>query len=62
MLATYAMAYGATYAYRLHYIANLICAWLVAVHFSEHSLSISGLTHMLESPDEDDHRDLKKRP
>jgi len=33
-LAVYAALYGMTYAYRLHYIANIIALWLVLLHFS----------------------------
>lgn len=33
-LAVYAAAYGMTFAYRLHYIANIIALWLVLIHFS----------------------------
>jgi hypothetical protein len=33
-LAVYAAVYGMTYAYRLHYIANIIALWLVLLHFS----------------------------
>ena len=32
-LAVYASMYGMTYAYRLHYIANIIALWLVCLHF-----------------------------
>ncbi|KAJ9614518.1 GPI inositol deacylase [Cladophialophora chaetospira] len=34
VLAVYAALYGMTYAYRLHYIANIIALWLVLLHFS----------------------------
>ena len=33
VLAVYASMYGMTYAYRLHYIANIIALWLVCLHF-----------------------------
>ena len=33
VLAVYAALYGMTYAYRLHYIANIIALWLVVLHF-----------------------------
>jgi len=35
-LAVYAALYGMTYAYRLHYIANIIALWLVLLHFSSY--------------------------
>ncbi|KKY23139.1 putative gpi inositol-deacylase [Diplodia seriata] len=37
-LAGYAAVYGVTYAYRLHHIANILCAWLVVIHLSSTSL------------------------
>lgn len=33
-LAVYAAVYGMTFAYRLHYIANIIALWLVIIHLS----------------------------
>jgi hypothetical protein len=33
VLAVYAALYGMTFAYRLHYIANIIALWLVVLHF-----------------------------
>lgn len=33
ILAVYAAVFGMTYAYRLHYIANIIALWLVGLHF-----------------------------
>lgn len=33
-LAVYSAVYGMTFAYRLHYIANIIALWLVLIHFS----------------------------
>lgn len=35
-LAVYSALYGMTYAYRLHYIANIIALWLVLLHFSSY--------------------------
>ncbi|KAJ4364650.1 GPI inositol deacylase [Neocucurbitaria cava] len=32
-IGAYAAVYGVTYAYVLHQLANILCAWLVAVHF-----------------------------
>jgi glycosylphosphatidylinositol deacylase len=32
-IGTYAAVYGVTYAYVLHHLANVLCAWLVAIHF-----------------------------
>lgn len=36
--------YGVTYAYLLHHIANIVVAWLVAVHFFINGFSIPSLT------------------
>ena len=60
-LAVYAAVYGVTYAYLLHFIVNIVCAWLVGVHFSSGSFSFSGITQMLES-NADEVQDVKKRP
>lgn len=32
-IGAYAAVYGVTYAYVLHHLANILCAWLVAIHF-----------------------------
>lgn len=39
-LAVYAALYGMTYAYRLHYIANIIALWLVLLHFASYQRRI----------------------
>lgn len=59
-LAVYAAIYGVTYAYLLHHLVNMVCFWLVAVHFSGSSFSLSGLSQMLEC--EEQEGDVKKRP
>ncbi|MCJ1351783.1 MAG: GPI inositol deacylase [Icmadophila ericetorum] len=59
-LAALSAIYGVTYAYLLHHLANVVCLWLVAVHFSSTSFSISGLSQILEGDDDDGH--VKKRP
>ena len=45
-IAIYAAVYGVTYAYMLHYLINFVAAWLVAIHSSTSSWSISGLNLM----------------
>ncbi|KAK4936441.1 GPI inositol deacylase [Elasticomyces elasticus] len=40
-LAVYSALYGMTYAYRLHYIANIIALWLVLLHFSNYQRRIT---------------------
>lgn len=62
ILAIYAAVYGVTYAYALHHIVNLVCAWLVAVHFSSSEVSLQGLSQILDGVDEGDERGAKKRP
>lgn len=62
VLAVYAGVYGVTYAYALHHIVNMICAWLVAVHFSSSEMSLRGLSQILEGVDDGDDRGAKKRP
>ncbi|KAI9816181.1 MAG: GPI inositol deacylase [Pycnora praestabilis] len=59
-LAVYAGVYGVTYAYLLHHLVNLVAAWLVAIHISSSSFSLSGLSDMLQAHDEE--ADPKKRP
>lgn len=39
-IAAYAAVYGVTYAYVLHHLANILCAWLVGIH-----VDASGLSH-----------------
>lgn len=38
LLAVYSAVFGMTYAYRLHYIANIIALWLVILHFVAHRI------------------------
>ena len=59
-LAVYAAVYGVTYAYLLHHLANIVAAWLVAVHFSGHNFSLSSLSQILEVGDGEG--DVKKQP
>lgn len=58
--AAYAAIYGVTYAYVLHHVANIICAWLVAIHFDASSLSVKRIGRVLECMDPDSN--VKKRP
>ncbi|KAF2771832.1 PGAP1-domain-containing protein [Teratosphaeria nubilosa] len=39
--ALYAAVYGVTYAYRLHHLANGLCAWLFVIHLSAGPLSLA---------------------
>ncbi len=53
-----------TYAYGMHHIANGVCAWLVAVHFSNSEFNLQGVKQLLEGVggDDVDERGAKKRP
>ncbi|KAJ4288991.1 GPI inositol deacylase [Kalmusia sp. IMI 367209] len=59
-IAAYAAMYGVTYAYVLHHLANILCAWLVAIHFDRSSLSVKRIGSILDTMDPDS--DIKKRP
>ncbi len=48
-LALYAAIYGVTYAYRLHYLVNAICAWLVLLHLSSGPFSLARLAQLVPS-------------
>jgi hypothetical protein len=52
-IGSYAAVYGVTYAYVLHHLANILCAWLVVVHFDVWNVA----THA-----SDGEGDNKKRP
>lgn len=59
-IAAYAAVYGITYAYVLHHLANIFCAWLAFMHFDASSLSITKINNMLVTMGSDS--DSKKRP
>ncbi|KAF2713243.1 GPI inositol-deacylase-like protein [Pleomassaria siparia CBS 279.74] len=59
-IAAYAAIYGVTYAYVLHHLANILCAWLVAIHFDMSSLSAKQINTILQTMDTDSK--VKKRP
>ncbi|KAL7627627.1 GPI inositol deacylase [Parahypoxylon ruwenzoriense] len=48
-IAIYAAVYGVSYAYMLHYLVNLVAAWLVAVHSTSDSWSLAGLSSIFDS-------------
>ncbi|KAF2135520.1 uncharacterized protein K452DRAFT_239236 [Aplosporella prunicola CBS 121167] len=60
-LSVYAAIYGVTYAYLLHHLANILCAWLVAIHLSTTSFSVTGLSRILD-PNGELGGHVKKRP
>jgi glycosylphosphatidylinositol deacylase len=59
--AAYAAVYGVTYACVLHHLANLLCAWFVALHFDMSTLSIKRIQSMLGTVMEDE-KGVKKEP
>jgi glycosylphosphatidylinositol deacylase len=58
-IGAYAAVYGVTYAYVLHHLANILCAWLVTIHYEIPSLPITSLYGGKELPR---HDEIKKRP
>jgi hypothetical protein len=51
--AVYAAVYGVSYAFTLHYLANLLALWLAVVHSSSDSWSLEGLSHLYTEDAED---------
>ncbi len=63
VLAVYAAVYGVTYAYRLHYLANIVALWLVVLHFSGKSGAfLNGVGSLFEGDNDLETADGKKRP
>ena len=63
VLAVYAAVYGVTYAYRLHYLANIVALWLVILHFSvKPGFSLRGIGSLFETDNDLETADVKKRP
>jgi hypothetical protein len=48
-IAVYAAVYGVSYAYTLHYLANVLAFWLAALHSTSDSWSLSGLSELYQS-------------
>ncbi|KAH7385541.1 PGAP1-like protein-domain-containing protein [Phaeosphaeria sp. MPI-PUGE-AT-0046c] len=45
-IGAYAAVYGVTYAYVLHHLANILCAWLVTIHFDVSRLTTTVTSDM----------------
>lgn len=45
-IAVYAAVYGVSYAYRLHYLANLVAFWLAILHSASDSWSLAEISHL----------------
>jgi hypothetical protein len=52
-IAVYAAVYGVSYAYMLHYLVNIVAGWLVIIHLTADSWSLSGFTGLYEGNAED---------
>ena len=59
--ALYAAMYGVSFAYMLHYLVNIVAAWLVVIHSTAGTWSISVLRSVLERSVTSD-RKLGKKP
>ena len=63
--ALYAAVYGMTYAYRLHHMANALCAWLLMIHAccDGRGFSLAKLAQNLPRvARSEEARNVKKRP
>ncbi|TGJ80396.1 hypothetical protein E0Z10_g8368 [Xylaria hypoxylon] len=61
--AVYAAIYGVTYAYVLHYLVNLIAAWLVAIHSTADSWAVAGIKSLfVEEISNTSERKQSKKP
>ncbi|KAK3318624.1 GPI inositol-deacylase [Apodospora peruviana] len=52
-ISIYAAVYGVSCAYMLHYLVNMVAAWLVVIHSTPGSWSLSGLSDLYEGDAED---------
>jgi GPI inositol-deacylase len=62
VLAVYAAVYGVTYAYRLHYLANIVAFWLVILHFSVKGFCFNAIGSNFDTENNLGTADVKKRP
>ncbi|KAI1099900.1 PGAP1-domain-containing protein [Jackrogersella minutella] len=58
-IAIYAAIYGVSHAYMLHYLVNLVAAWLVAIHSTSDSWTLAGISSMFEGEPAEDHKQGK---
>ncbi|EFQ27557.1 hypothetical protein CGRA01v4_03083 [Colletotrichum graminicola] len=54
--AIYAAIYGVSYAYMLHYLVNLIAAWLVVVHSTNDNWPLAGFSSIFENSHVEDRK------
>ncbi|KAI1151625.1 PGAP1-like protein-domain-containing protein [Nemania diffusa] len=62
--AVYAAVYGVSYAYVLHYLVNVIAAWLVAIHSTVDSWAVASIKSLFieETPANPNYRKQSKKP
>lgn len=58
-IATYAAIYGVSHAYMLHYLVNIVAAWLVAIHSTSDSWTLAGISSMFDSEPTEDRKQGK---
>ncbi|KAI2469942.1 PGAP1-domain-containing protein [Annulohypoxylon bovei var. microspora] len=58
-IAIYAAVYGVSHAYMIHYLVNLVAAWLVAIHSTSDSWTLSGISSVFEGELAEDHKQGK---
>jgi len=61
-ISIYAAVYGVSYAYMLHYLVNLVAAWLVLVHATSDSWPFSGIRSLYLYEGNIDERKRGKEP
>lgn len=59
VIAIYAAVYGVSHAYMLHYLVNIVAAWLVAVHSTADSFSLAKMRTMFDNDFPDDRKQDK---
>lgn len=58
-IAIYAAVYGVSHAYMLHYLINIVAAWLVAIHSTTDSFSVAGMRAMFDGDPSEDRKQGK---
>ncbi|KAI1876817.1 uncharacterized protein JN550_000889 [Neoarthrinium moseri] len=58
-IAIYAAVYGVSHAYMLHYLVNIVAAWLVAAHSTTDSFTFAGLRSLFDGDFTDDRKQGK---
>ncbi|KAM0325550.1 hypothetical protein ACHAQA_007537 [Verticillium albo-atrum] len=58
--AIYAAIYGVSYAYMLHYLVNLVAAWLVVIHSTSDGWSLTGISSLFDGSEGPDLKGSKR--